>query len=124
MCHTNEPFNNSNSFLISGRQNVSPLPKSICFVSLSAMSRHGRDMPRRIKKLNTKGGEEMGFIIWSDEKIKKLDVIDIQFIKLSAMAFILLVAKLWPPLLNLEWYWYALILILAVIKPLAKVFNK
>ena len=36
----------------------------------------------------------------------KADYIEIGFIKTSAMAFALLIAKLWSPALSLDWYWY------------------
>lgn len=56
-------------------------------------------------------------------KIKKMNWCDMGFVKLSAMAFALMVAKLWVPLLALEWYWYGLIFVIAAIKPLAKAFS-
>ena len=34
----------------------------------------------------------------------KADYIEIGFIKTSAMAFTLLIAKLWSPVLSLDWY--------------------
>ncbi len=52
-----------------------------------------------------------------DSKIKKCSWIDIQCIKLSVFAFALVAAKLWPPLLSLEWYWYAAVFVLAALKP-------
>jgi hypothetical protein len=57
---------------------------------------------------------------WYKNLIKKMEWCDIGLIKLSAMAFALMVAKLWDPLLSLDWYWYGLIFLLAAIKPLAK----
>ena len=59
-----------------------------------------------------------------NEKIKKMNWSDIQLIKLSVAAFVLMLAKLWSPLLSLEWYCYGLIFVLAVIKPVLKVFKK
>jgi hypothetical protein len=55
---------------------------------------------------------------------KKLDCIDIGLIKLSVFAFALMLAKLYEPLLSLEWHWYAIIVALAAIKPLHKMFKK
>ncbi|MFH1500435.1 MAG: hypothetical protein ABIE22_00645 [archaeon] len=49
--------------------------------------------------------------------------IDIGLIKLSAMAFALMVAKLWTPLLSLEWFWYTIIFVIAAIKPVIKTFK-
>ena len=64
------------------------------------------------------------FVTWANKRIKLLNVWDIQLIKLSSMAFILVIAKLWDPLLSLAWYWYAVICILAALIPLNKVFKK
>ena len=61
---------------------------------------------------------------WANKKIKKLNVWDIKLIKLSTAAFILMVAKLLPQLLILDWYWYGLIFLLAAILPTRKVFGK
>jgi hypothetical protein len=46
-------------------------------------------------------------------RIRKLtwDVLAVD--KIAVMALALLIAKLWPPILNLEWYWYAVILVAA-----------
>jgi hypothetical protein len=61
---------------------------------------------------------------WGDNKIKKLNCCDMQFIKISVAGFTLMVAKLWSPLLSLEWYWYGLIFVFASIKPLMTIFKK
>ncbi|GAI14203.1 unnamed protein product [marine sediment metagenome] len=60
----------------------------------------------------------------ADAKIKKLNRVDIGFIKLSVAGCILMIAKLWEPLLSLDWYWYAIIFVLAAIKPAYKVLGK
>ena len=49
---------------------------------------------------------------------------DISLTKLSVAAFILMVAKLWEPILALEWYWYGIIFVLAAIGPCIKLFGK
>jgi len=66
----------------------------------------------------------MSLKTWGDSKVKKISWGDIKLIKLSTAAFVLLIAKLWKPLLSLDWYWYALIAVLAAIKPVYKVFKK
>ena len=66
----------------------------------------------------------MVFLKWANSKIKKLDYFDMQLVKLSVAGFVLMLAKLWEPLLSLEWYWYAGIFILAAIKPAVKIFKK
>jgi len=66
----------------------------------------------------------MSFTTWADSKAKKLNWIDIGLVKLSVFGFTLLIAKLWVPLLGLEWYWYAVIFVLAGIKPITKFFTK
>ncbi len=66
----------------------------------------------------------MFLTIWADAKIQKLDWLDISLIKISVAGFVLMIAKLWEPLLILNWYWYALILVLAVLRPMFKIFSK
>ena len=44
--------------------------------------------------------------------------IDIRLAVLVGLAFGLMIAKLWEPILYLDWYWYLVIAILASIKPL------
>ena len=58
----------------------------------------------------------MSFKSWVDSKTKKCDLIDIKLIQLSSAAFVLMIAKLWKPLLSLDWYWYGVIFVLAMIK--------
>ena len=62
----------------------------------------------------------MSFKSLVDSKIKKCDLIDIKLIQLSSAAFILIIAKFWKPLLSLDWYWYGVIFVLAMIKPIYK----
>jgi len=66
----------------------------------------------------------MSLITFWNEGIKKMDWLDIGLIKLSVAAFILMLAKLWAPLLSLDWYWYAIIFVLVGIKPLYKFYLK
>jgi hypothetical protein len=65
----------------------------------------------------------MGFMDWMDSKTKNLDWLDIGLVKVSVFFFTLMLAKLWAPLLSLEWYWYALVFVLAGIKPIYDVFK-
>ena len=66
----------------------------------------------------------MGYFKWANSNVKKFDWLDIKMIKWSAAAFVLLIAKFWPPLLSLDWYWYALIGLLAAVRPVYKVFSR
>jgi len=63
----------------------------------------------------------MGVKNWVDLKIKKYDLIDIKLIQLSSAALVLMIAKIWKPLLSLDWYWYGVIFVLAMIKPIYKI---
>jgi len=36
----------------------------------------------------------------------------------AAVSFVLILAKNWPPLLSLDWYWYLIIRIVAAFKPI------
>lgn len=60
----------------------------------------------------------MNLFDWANKKIGKLTWIDIGLTKLSVAAFVLMIAKLWPPLLSLDWYWYGLIFVVLAIIPL------
>jgi len=62
----------------------------------------------------------MCIVKWSNKWASKMRWRDIQAIKISTAAFILMVAKLWPPILQLEWYWYLVIALVAAILPLRK----
>ena len=66
----------------------------------------------------------MSFTDWMNLKVGKLDWIDIGCVKLSVFAFALLIAKLWPSILNLNEYWYVIIFVLAAIRPLYKAYFK
>ena len=47
----------------------------------------------------------------------KADYVDVLLAETGAMAFVLLFAKYWSPLLSLNWYWYFIIGIGAAYKP-------
>jgi hypothetical protein len=53
----------------------------------------------------------------ANEKTKKMDMLDVGFIKIVSFVGGLLIAKLWKPILSLDWYWYLIIVLLALIKP-------
>lgn len=61
---------------------------------------------------------------WANKKVKKMDWIDIALTKLGVAAFILMLATFWPVLLDFPWYWYAIIFVLAAIRPWTKMFGK
>jgi hypothetical protein len=56
--------------------------------------------------------------------MKKLKWYDMGFVKLSVVAFTLMVVKLWPDLLYLEWYYYLIIFILLAIVPIMDFYKK
>jgi hypothetical protein len=66
----------------------------------------------------------MDLIKYWNKRIKRLDWADIGLVKLSVAAFILMIAKLWTPLLSLDWYWYGIIFLLAGIKPIYRCYFK
>lgn len=66
----------------------------------------------------------MGYLKWVDSKVKHLRWFDISLIKLSTAAFVLLVAKFYPPILSLEWYWYVVLGLVAAIRPIMAMFRK
>tara|TARA_R110001632_G_scaffold46564_2_gene118291 strand:- start:681 stop:884 length:204 start_codon:yes stop_codon:yes gene_type:complete len=59
----------------------------------------------------------MSFFTFIESKVKNIHWYDISLVKLSTMAFTLMIAKLWPPILNFDWSVYLIICILAAIRP-------
>jgi len=59
----------------------------------------------------------MSFGAWANSKVKNLSWVDVKLTQISAVGIALMIAKLWQPLLSLDWYWYAVIFVLAAIKP-------
>jgi len=57
---------------------------------------------------------------WAEGKMKNLDVWDMKLIKWSVAAFTLFIAKIWPPILGLEWYWYVALGVLFMARPMKK----
>jgi len=53
----------------------------------------------------------------------KADLSDIALTKIAVFAGALIIAKLWNPILSLDWYWYLIISILAAIKPLSSLYK-
>jgi len=66
----------------------------------------------------------MGFKTWADSKVKQMSWVDLKLTQVSAAFFFLMLAKLWEPLLSLDWYWYAVIFVLALLKPASNLFRK
>jgi len=65
----------------------------------------------------------MACFLWKSSRIKNLTILDIKLIKLSTAAFILMIVVLWPPLASLDWYWYLIIGVLAMIRPMIQYFK-
>jgi len=63
----------------------------------------------------------MGLIDWYERLIKSCNWLDMTMLKICTFFFALLLAKLWMPLLSLDWYWYALVFVLTAIWLVAKV---
>jgi hypothetical protein len=66
----------------------------------------------------------MNIFAFANSIIKKCDWTDIGLLKISVAAAVLLIAKLWPPIMGLDWYWYAIVLVIAAIKPASRVVGK
>ena len=66
----------------------------------------------------------MGLVNFWKEKAKKIGYVEISLIKLSCIAFGLMLAAWIPALTRVNGGWYLLIFILAAIEPLFKVFKK
>ena len=60
---------------------------------------------------------------WANKQLKKYDLVDIKLIQIAAFVFALLVAKFWSQILSLDWYWYVLVIVIALIRPMMKLFK-
>jgi hypothetical protein len=66
----------------------------------------------------------MSLITYVNDTAKNLDGVDIGLVKLYVLAMAFLIAKFYPPVLSLDWYWYAGIAILAAIRPLYRSYTQ
>lgn len=53
----------------------------------------------------------------------KADWLDVALTKIAVFAGALFIAKIWNPILDLEWYWYLIVWLLAVIKLMMNFFK-
>ena len=60
---------------------------------------------------------------WVDDAIQRMRWWDISMVKLSTAAFVLMIAKFWPGLLSLDWYWYLIVALVAAYGPMMKMFR-
>jgi hypothetical protein len=63
-----------------------------------------------------------------NNKIKKLDILDISLIKISVVFFVLFLINIWSSLLdliiNVHWLWFLIISVLTIIRPLIRIWFK
>jgi hypothetical protein len=57
---------------------------------------------------------------WLNDTIKKMTIFDHAIFKTGLICLALLMAKLYPGLLKLEWYWYACVVAIAFVYFIAK----
>ncbi len=67
--------------------------------------------------------EIMALFEWINQGIRRFQWYDISLIKLSTAAFVLMVAKLYPVVLSLDWYVYFVISLVVAVVPLKKLFK-
>jgi hypothetical protein len=60
----------------------------------------------------------MTFWNWLETRVARMRIIDVGLLKICALAFGLMIAKLWPPLLTPDWSVFGAIFIITYI-PLA-----
>jgi len=66
----------------------------------------------------------MNYWQWKDDIIKRMKVLDIGVLKICVAAFVLMIAKLWSPILSLDWYWYAVVFVVTYVFLLIRLFRK
>jgi uncharacterized membrane protein YdbT with pleckstrin-like domain len=66
----------------------------------------------------------MSFRTWADSKVKKLNWADVALVKLSCIAFGIMLAALIPSLIEINIWWIVAVVILLAIKPTYKAYRK
>jgi len=66
----------------------------------------------------------MNIIKTCEARLKKLTLCDIACVKIATAAGTLLLAKFFPELLTLEWHWYLVIGLAAMVRPAMKMLCK
>ena len=61
---------------------------------------------------------------WANDMIKKLTCFDYALIKIAVFSFTLMVDKLWPGILCLDWYWYGLVYAIIAVYFIVKLFKR
>lgn len=54
----------------------------------------------------------------------KADWKDVALIKIGVLTATLLLVKLWTPIISVRWFWYFLIFLVVVIRPIGNFFNQ
>jgi len=61
---------------------------------------------------------------WANDLIKRFTCFDYALVKIGVFAFTLMLAKLWPEVLGLDWYWYGLVYLLVALYFIVKIIRK
>ena len=59
----------------------------------------------------------MGLMNWLNQRVRKLSVFDVKLAQGVAMFLALIIAKLIPDIMDINIWWFVVLLILCVIKP-------
>lgn len=65
----------------------------------------------------------MGLMNLFDNK-KRFTIMDVASDEVAMIALAFLIAKFFPQVLVLDWYWYVVVIVLAVIKPIRALLEK
>ena len=66
----------------------------------------------------------MGIMALLNSGKKKFTVTDVAFDEIAMIALAFLIAKYWIAVTSLAWYWYVIIFVVFVIKPIMAMFKK
>ncbi len=61
----------------------------------------------------------MNLNFYENIKLYKADLLDVGLTKWAVFSATLLLAKFWEPILSLDWYWYLLVFLFTVIRPIS-----
>jgi hypothetical protein len=61
---------------------------------------------------------EMGLLDYMNQRIKKFSIFDEKLAQAAAIFFALIIVKLYPQILNVNIWWFVVLLIICAVKPL------
>ena len=60
----------------------------------------------------------MGFIESMNERVKRLDILDVKLVQGAAICFALVIVKFVPQIMNISVWWFAVLAVACAVRPM------